>query len=73
VALRRGQTLLLYTDGITEARPDGADCFGEEALCAFVADRVRLPAADLINELATLVVKLGAEDDVALLALTADR
>ena len=73
VQLRRGQTLLLYTDGITEARPGGAGCFGEETLCAFVADRANLPAADLVNELAALVRTLPTDDDVALLALTADR
>ncbi|MCW2650434.1 MAG: phosphoserine phosphatase RsbU/P [Mycobacterium sp.] len=73
VELRRGQTLLLYTDGITEARPDGTECFGEDALCRFLADRIGLPAAPLINELATLVLALRPDDDVALLALTADR
>jgi phosphoserine phosphatase RsbU/P len=71
--LRPGQTLLLHTDGITEARPDGTECYGEEALRAFLADRVKLSAADLINELATLVPTLRPEDDIALLALTADR
>ncbi len=70
--LQPGQTLLLYTDGITEARPDGVECYGEEALRAFLADRLELPAADLINELATLVPTLRPDDDIALLALTAD-
>ena len=70
--LQPGQTLLLYTDGITEARPDGVECYGEEALRAFLADRVGLPAVDLINELATLVPTLRPDDDIALLALTAD-
>jgi sigma-B regulation protein RsbU (phosphoserine phosphatase) len=69
--LRSGQSLLLYTDGITEARPDGADCFGEDALRAFLADRVALPADELIGELATLVPNLRPDDDIALLALSA--
>lgn len=73
VELRPGQTLLLYTDGITEARPDGADCFGEDALCAFLTERAGLPAAELINDLAALVPTLRPDDDVALLALTAGR
>ncbi len=70
--LKPGQTLLLYTDGITEARPDGVECYGEEALRAFLAERLELPAADLINELALLVPTLRPDDDIALLALTAD-
>ena len=73
VQLRRGQTLLLYTDGITEARPDGTDCFGDAALRAFLADRTNRAAADLVNDLATLVPTLRPDDDVALLALAADR
>lgn len=72
IDLRPGQTLLLYTDGITEARPSGAECFGEEALIAFVAERVGMPAPELVGELAALVHSLHPDDDVALLALTAD-
>lgn len=70
--LRRGQTLLLYTDGITEARPDGTECFGEAALRGFLAERTGRAAADLVNDLATLVSTLKPDDDVALLALTVD-
>jgi Stage II sporulation protein E (SpoIIE) len=70
--LQSGQSLLLYTDGITEARPDGVDCFGEDALRAFLADRVALRADELIGELATLVPDLHPDDDVALLALSAE-
>ncbi|MCW2691285.1 MAG: hypothetical protein JWR37_6175 [Mycobacterium sp.] len=71
VRLRQGQTLLLYTDGIIEARPD-ATCFGEDGLAAFLADRVALPAVDLVSELAALIPGLWPADDIALLALTVD-
>jgi phosphoserine phosphatase RsbU/P len=71
--LRRGQTLLLYTDGIIEARPDGTEGFGEEGLAAFLAGNIDLPAARLVSELAQLIPGLVPEDDIALLALTADR
>lgn len=73
VRLRPGQTLLLYTDGITEARPDRTHCFGEDGLDAFLTDRIELPAADLVAELARLIPGLEPDDDIALLALTADR
>lgn len=73
VSLSPGQTLLLYTDGIVEARPDGATTFGESALRVFLSERVEMPAAELISELAELVERLRPDDDVALLALTAKR
>lgn len=69
--LRSGQSLLLYTDGITEARPDGGDCFGEDRLRAFLAARIAMPAEELISDLATLVPTLHPDDDIALLALSA--
>ena len=68
--LRPGQTLLLYTDGIVEARPDGHSTFGEPALRLFLAERVGMPAAQLVAELAELVAVLRPDDDVAFLALT---
>ncbi|MFS0896331.1 PP2C family protein-serine/threonine phosphatase [Mycolicibacterium litorale] len=70
--LRPGQTLLLFTDGITEARPTGSGCFGEEALRRYLTHRVHLGASDLIDDLAALVPTLRPDDDIALLALTAD-
>lgn len=73
VTLHRGQTLLMYTDGIVEARPDGTTLFGEQDLMAFLRERVDLPAAALIGELATLVPTLHPDGDVALLAMTVDR
>jgi phosphoserine phosphatase RsbU/P len=38
----------------------------------FLADRVTLPALELVGELATLVPALCPDDDIALLALSAD-
>ncbi|MGY4708479.1 PP2C family protein-serine/threonine phosphatase [Mycolicibacterium sp. CBM1] len=70
--LTPGQTLLLYTDGVVEARPDGTTTFGESALRLFLSERVGLPATRLVAELADLVSSLRPDDDVALLALTAD-
>jgi serine phosphatase RsbU (regulator of sigma subunit) len=69
IQLRQGQTLLLYTDGIVEARR-GADPFDQDSLAAFAAERAGLGAVGLIEEIATLIPKLAPQDDVALLAIT---
>lgn len=73
VPLLPGQTLLLYTDGITEARCDGGGRFGEENLRRHLEGRVGLSAAQLVDDLSDLVHTLRPDDDIALLALTADR
>lgn len=70
--LRPGQTLLLYTDGITEARPTGSGCFGEEALRRYLTLRLKKRASELIDDLVGLIATLRPDDDIALLALTAD-
>ncbi|WP_304108791.1 PP2C family protein-serine/threonine phosphatase [Mycolicibacterium bacteremicum] len=69
LTLERGQTLLLYTDGLTEARR-GATPFDDAALASYAAARAELSAGPLIDDLATLIPKLGPTDDIALLALT---
>jgi sigma-B regulation protein RsbU (phosphoserine phosphatase) len=71
IKLKPGQTLLLYTDGIVEARSDDGESFGESALRRFLAERIDLGAAELITELSQLVPTLQPDDDIALLALTA--
>ncbi len=68
--LRRGQTLVFYTDGLVEARR-GATPFDEEALAAFIRERAHLPSARLLEELVTLIPKLEPEDDVAVLTIAA--
>jgi phosphoserine phosphatase RsbU/P len=70
VHLRPGQTLLFYTDGITEARR-GTTPFDQDSLAAFAVERAGLGARGLIDELATLIPKLRPDDDIALLAISA--
>jgi len=65
-----GDGLLFYTDGIVEARR-GANPFNEDSLAAFAAEHAGPDAARLIDELATLIPKLGPQDDIALLAISA--
>ncbi|CAL9279582.1 PP2C family protein-serine/threonine phosphatase [Streptomyces sp. SudanB91_2054] len=73
--LEPGDTLLLYTDGLTEARTgdDRTALYGEEALLAFAADHADRSAHDVIQALTGLLDDLGdgLDDDTALLALGA--
>lgn len=68
VTLRRGQTLLFYTDGLIEARLDDIR-FDELALSAFVAEHSGRGLAALMHDIATLAAKLSQRDDIAVLAL----
>ncbi|MET8096541.1 SpoIIE family protein phosphatase [Streptomyces sp. NPDC005236] len=71
--LAPGDTLLLYTDGITEARTsqDRTSLFGGEALLAFAAEQSGKPAPAVIQALTGLLHSFGdgLDDDTALLAL----
>ncbi|MEV0018791.1 SpoIIE family protein phosphatase [Streptomyces tendae] len=68
-----GDTLLLYTDGLTEARmdPDRTTLYGDERLRDFAARQVSTAPGDVIAAVADLLEKLGdgVDDDTALLAL----
>ena len=70
--LRPGDTLLLYTDGLTEARtgPD-RELFGDDALRTFAADLAPVGAQELVEGLIGLLTSFGngLDDDTALLAL----
>ncbi|MDT9682460.1 SpoIIE family protein phosphatase [Streptomyces sp. TRM76323] len=71
--LAPGETLLLYTDGLTEARtgPDRGNLYGEDALLAFAADRAPATPQETITALTGLLKSFGdgLDDDTALLAL----
>jgi sigma-B regulation protein RsbU (phosphoserine phosphatase) len=71
--LTAGDTLLLYTDGLTEARTGGpSDRYGEDALLKFAAELAPSTAPELIAAVAALLAGFGSglEDDVAALALS---
>ncbi|MZE55150.1 SpoIIE family protein phosphatase [Streptomyces sp. SID5770] len=75
VALAPGETCLLYTDGITEARggPLGDQLYGEERLRAALRECVRMPAEAVVERVQMLASQwLGGRehDDMATLAIT---
>jgi sigma-B regulation protein RsbU (phosphoserine phosphatase) len=69
--LRPGETLLLYTDGLTEARTKAGPRYSEEALHAFARSLAPADAHSAISALTGLLEGFGdgLEDDTALLAL----
>jgi serine phosphatase RsbU (regulator of sigma subunit) len=58
LALKAGDTLVLYTDGITEARDAEGALFGAERLTAFVIEALRegIPAPEMMRRLIQVIV-----------------
>jgi serine phosphatase RsbU (regulator of sigma subunit) len=78
LTLAPGETCLLYTDGITEARggPLGDGMFGEERLRRALAECGGMPAEAVVERvqlLATQWVGRNPHDDMAVLAISAPR
>jgi sigma-B regulation protein RsbU (phosphoserine phosphatase) len=69
VTLAAGDTLVLYTDGITEATGDDEEEFGEERLLESVANQNQLAPVELLDALVTSVRQFSRgeqQDDITL-------
>ncbi|TDQ53474.1 PP2C family protein-serine/threonine phosphatase [Actinorugispora endophytica] len=73
VRLEPGDTLMLYTDGITEARTDAArNRYGEEALLDFATALAPTTAAEAVAATTGLLAGFGdgLDDDTAVMAVS---
>jgi sigma-B regulation protein RsbU (phosphoserine phosphatase) len=73
IRLNPGDTFLLYTDGLTEARTGhGRERYGDQALLAFAAGLAPATAVSAITAISALLDGLGdgLDDDTAVLALS---
>lgn len=79
VRLAPGDTLLLYTDGLTEARTDatssGGERYGDDALLGFARALAPATASDTVSAVRELLDSFGTgvDDDTAVLAVHAPR
>jgi len=72
VDLGRGDTLLLYSDGVTEAGIDHGEEFGEDRLAEFLRRHAAAPAAELTQRVVDEVSRFGGAartDDITVVAL----
>ena len=70
IHLGAGDTLLLYTDGLTEARVDARRTrYSEDALLGFAATRAPLTAQQVIDAITGLIAGFAVDDDAAILAI----
>jgi serine phosphatase RsbU (regulator of sigma subunit) len=73
VTLQPGDTLVLYTDGATDARAPNGEMFGSDRLEEAVAACSGLTAAQVLQSISGVTVRFAAgappEDDVTLLVL----
>ena len=72
IELRAGDTLLLYSDGVTEAANRAGDEFGEEGVREVMRESRAFSAAELATEVADAVTRFGGmppADDVTVVAI----
>jgi len=73
VELHKGDVIVLYTDGITEAMNQNSDLFGEARLGGIVAEHGHLDAADLreriLREIEAFVGSADQHDDMTMILI----
>ena len=73
LVLRQGDTVVFYTDGVTEAFNPADQCYGDERLLADVAEFAGQPApavaAGLLRKVRAFTGAAPQSDDIAILAL----
>jgi serine phosphatase RsbU (regulator of sigma subunit) len=73
LALGPGDTLLMYTDGVTDAHDPAGELFGDERLLSLVSGAAQEPAAHLLERIEARLVEhiAGAPqfDDITLMSL----
>ena len=73
VTLAKGDSLLLYTDGVTEVLNDGMEQFGNERLADLLLQSVDLKASDILQTVLRQATAFGDNrslaDDVTMVAL----
>ncbi len=71
-----GDLLVFFTDGISEAMNDRADCFGEAQLAELVEEHGHLPIGELreriLREIAAFVGNAPQHDDMTMILLKVD-
>ena len=65
VQLQKGDLLVFYSDGITEAENDQGDCFEPEKLAEFVVQNERLQPQELIRAIQETVLAFSGKDSFA--------
>ncbi|MFO7694320.1 MAG: SpoIIE family protein phosphatase [Vicinamibacterales bacterium] len=74
--LHPGDLLVLFTDGISEAMNDRADCFGEAQLAELVEEHGHLPIGELreriLREIAAFVGGAPQHDDMTMILMKVD-
>jgi sigma-B regulation protein RsbU (phosphoserine phosphatase) len=73
IQLQRGDMLLLYTDGIIEARNTSGEFFGADRLCAILGrvcnEHPEVVVEVILQEITDFIGSMAAEDDISMVVM----
>jgi len=73
VKLQKGDVLVLYTDGITEAQNESGELFGSERLCKIISETYQEQPDNIIDlilkEVYDFCKTRSLEDDISLVIM----